>query len=316
VVSGGRLEAVSSRSLERAEAFARRFDVPSAYGDHLDLVADPNVDAVYVATPHPAHHRVALDAIARGKALLVEKAFTATHAGAVEVIDAAREAGVFCMEGMWTRFQPAIVRLRELIAEGAIGEVRAVRADLGLHRPFDPGHRLWDPARGGGAMLDLAVYPVSFAQMVFGGRADRVQVSGALGPNGVDAESTVLLTFGDRHAVASSSLLTRLPGTAAVHGTQGWLEVPARFHHPDRVVLHRRDGDGEADPHVVEAPATGYGYAHQFDEVHRCLAAGLTESPIMPLADTLAVMEVLDAALGLLGVRLVEDVAPQPASGG
>lgn len=314
LVPDGTLHAVASRSPERARAFAERFGAPVSHGgDHayLDVVADPDVDAVYVATPHPQHHAVALAAVEAGKPVLVEKAFTATAAGAAEVVAAARERRVFCMEAMWTRVQPAVTRLREMIADGVIGEVRSVRADLGLRRPFDPADRLWDPAQGGGAMLDLAVYPVSFAQMVLGGRPDEVAVVGALGPNGVDAESTVLMRFGDRQGVASSSLLTRLPGAAAVYGTDGWLELPPRFHHPDRVIVHRRDGDGEAAAEVIMAPATGAGYSHTFAEVHRCVRAGLLESPAIPLDDTLAVMEVLETALHRLGVVQVE--APAPA---
>ncbi|MGF1663748.1 MAG: Gfo/Idh/MocA family protein [Kineosporiaceae bacterium] len=311
VVPDGTLQAVAGRSPERARAFADRFGAASAFAGPdavAQLVSDPLVDVVYVATPHPDHRVAALAAVAAGKPVLVEKSFTATHAGAREVVEAARAGGVFCMEAMWTRFQPAVVRLRELLAEGAVGEVRSVRADLGLRRPFDPTDRLWDPERGGGALLDLAVYPVAFAQMVLGGAPDRVEAVGTLGPNGVDAESTVLLGFGDRHAVASSSLLTRLPGTAAVFGSDGWIEVPPRFHHPDRLVLRRRDGDAEAPAEVVTAPATGAGYSHTFAEVHRCLAAGLTESPVMPLADTLAVMAVLDAAAAGLGVSQAEAV--------
>lgn len=313
LVPDGTLHAVAGRSHERAAAFADRFGAPRSYGgDHgyRDLIADPDVDAVYVATPHPQHHAVALAAIGAGKPVLVEKAFTATAAGAAEVIEAARARRVFCMEAMWTRFQPAVVRLREMIADGVIGEVRSVHANLGLHKPFDPDDRLWDPAQGGGAMLDLAVYPVSFAQMVLGGSPDQVLAVGALGPNGMDAESTVLMRFGDRHAVASSSLHTRLPGAAAVYGDGGWIEVPPRFHHPDRIVLHRRDGDSEAPAEVVQAPATGTGYSHTFAEVHRCLNAGMTESQTMPLEDTLAVMGALEAALHLLGVVHVEAPAP------
>ncbi len=312
IVPGGVLHAVGSRSAERAQAFADRFGAPRAHGSYRGLVEDPEVDVIYVATPHPQHHALALAAIDAGKHLLIEKAFTATLAGAQQIVDAATAAGVFVMEAMWTRFQPAMVQLRELIAAGEIGEVRSVRADLGLVKPFDPTDRLWDPAQGGGAMLDLAVYPVSFVQSVLGdsrlgGRADVVHVSGSIASNGVDAESSILIGFGDRHGVASSSLLTRLPGGAAVYGTDGWIEVPPRFHHPDRVIVHRRDGDGEAPAEEIAAPATGRGYSHEFHEVHRCLAAGLLESPVMPLTDTLAVMDILEKSLHGLGIDLAED---------
>ncbi|MFC3689025.1 Gfo/Idh/MocA family protein [Aquipuribacter hungaricus] len=308
---GGRLHAVASRSADRARAFADEHGAPVSYGSYDELLADPDVDAVYLATPHRQHHAVALAAVEAGKHLLVEKAFTVTHAGAQQVVDAARARGVFVMEAMWTRFQPAVGRLRELVADGAVGEVRSVRADLGLRVPFDPSDRLWDPAQGGGALLDLGVYPVAWLQMVLGGTPASLEVAGATGPNGVDAESTVLWRTEDgRHGVGTCSLLSPLPGQAAVFGTEGWIEVPPRFHHPDRVVLHRTGGGRSVETsEEVVAPATGTGYSHELDEVHRCLAAGLTESPTMPLDDTLAVMAVLEQALHALGVHHDEDPA-------
>lgn len=305
----GQLHAVASRSPERAAAFAAEHGAAVSYGSYAELLADPDVDVVYVATPHRQHHGIALAAIEAGKHLLVEKAFTVTLAGACEVVDRARARGVFVMEAMWTRFQPAVVRLRELVAEGAIGEVRSVRADLGLRVPFDPADRLWDPAQGGGALLDLGVYPTSWLQMVLGGTPAALDVAGVTGPNGVDAESTLLWRTDDgRHGVGTCSLLSPLPGQAAVFGTEGWIEVPPRFHHPDRVVLHRTAGGRsvESSEEVVR-PATGTGYSHELDEVHRCLRGGLTESPTMPLDDTLAVMSVLEQSLHTLGVRFDED---------
>lgn len=308
--TGGVLHAVASRSPDRARAFAERHAAPVSYGSYADLLADGDVDVVYVATPHRQHHGVALAAIEAGKHLLVEKAFTCTVAGAQQVVDAARARGVFVMEAMWTRFQPAVVRLRELLAAGAIGEVRAVHADLGLRLPFDPTDRLWDPAQGGGALLDLGVYPVSWLQLLLGGTPSSVSVTGALGPNGVDAESTLLWACDDgRHGVATCSLLSPLPGRAVVFGTEGWIEVPPRFHHPSRLLVHRASGRSADSSEELTAPATGAGYAHELDEVHRCLGLGLVESPTMPLADTLAVMGVLEQALHGLGVRTDEDPA-------
>ena len=310
-VHGGVLHAVASRSAERARAFADEHDAPVSYGSYEQLLADPDVDVVYVATPHRQHHGIALAAVQAGKHLLVEKAFTVTLAGSQQVVDAARARGVFVMEAMWTRFQPAVVRLRELIAEGAIGDVRSVRADLGLRVPFEATDRLWDPAQGGGALLDLGVYPTSWLQMVLGGVPTSLDVAGVLGPNGVDSESTLLWHTEDgRHGVGTCSLLSPLPGQAAVFGTEGWIEVPPRFHHPGRLVVHRTGGGRsvESSEELVRS-ATGTGYSHELDEVHRCLAAGLTESPVMPLDDTLAVMSVLEQALHALGVHHDEDPA-------
>lgn len=305
---GGVLHAVASRSLDRAQAFAGTHGATVAYGSYGALLADPDVDAVYVATPHRQHHAIALAAIEAGKHVLVEKAFTCTVAGAREVVRAAADAGVFCMEAMWTRFQPAIVRMRELIDAGAIGEIRTVRADLGLRKPFDPNDRLWDPAQGGGALLDLGVYPVSFVQSVLGGAADAVDVAGTVAPNGVDAEASILWRAGDgRAGFAQCSLRSPLPGVAGAFGTEGWIEVPARFHHPGAIRLHPVGGDGRAaPPQTITAPPVGAGYVHEFDEVHRCLAAGLTESPTMPLDDTIAVMQVLEQGLHALGIRYDE----------
>ena len=312
LVGGGTLHAVGSRSLDRARAFADAHGAVNAHGSYGDLLDDPDVDAVYIATPHRQHHALAMAAIARRKHLLVEKAFTCTVAGTVEIAEAARAAGTFCMEAMWTRFQPAAALMRELITDGAIGEVRSVRADLGMHVVVDPGNRLWDPAQGGGALLDLGVYPVSFVQSVLGGTPVSTATAGAVAPTGVDAEATVLWRGDDaRTGVGQCSLLSPLPGGAAVFGTTGWIELPPRFHHPDRVVVHPVGDDGRAgEPETMQALATGVGYSHEIDEVHRCIAAGLTESPVMPLDDTIAVMTVLEGALHDLGVHFDEADVP------
>jgi predicted dehydrogenase len=309
LVDGATLHAVASRSIDRATAFADLHGAAVAYGSYGALLADPDVDAVYIATPHRQHHAIALAAIAAGKHLLVEKAFTCTLAGAREVVAAARAAEVFCMEAMWTRFQPAVVRARDLLATGAIGEIRSVRADLGVRNIFDPVNRLWARELGGGAMLDLGSYTVSFVQLVLRGSPAAVDVSGRLASNGVDAEAAVLWHAADnRIGFAHCSLAGPLPGTAAVFGTEGWLEIPPRFHHPNEIRLYPVGPDGRAAQfETIAAPARGTGYAHEFDEVHRCIAEGRTESPGMPLDDTLAVMGVLEQALHALGVYFDED---------
>jgi predicted dehydrogenase len=305
VVDGARVVAVASRSQDRAQDFASRHGIERAHGSYAEVLADPEVDVLYVATPHPQHHAVALGALRAGKALLVEKAFTATLAGAREVVELSRETGVFAMEAMWTRFQPAVVRLRELIADGAIGEVRSVQADLGVQREFDPADRLFALELGGGALLDLGVYVVSWAQMLLGD-PDTVTATGSRFPTGVDAEAALLLGYADgRSATLLTSLRNALPGQARVFGTAGWIDVLPRFHHPQTIVLHRT----EADPEEITVPQLGAGYAHELIEVTECLRAGRTESAVMPLADTLAVQDVLEQAAGQLGVTFTEDAA-------
>jgi predicted dehydrogenase len=302
-VEGARVVAVASRSAERAQAFADRHGIDRAHGSYAAILADPGVDVLYVATPHPQHHAVALAALEAGTALLVEKSFTATLPGAREVVDLARRTGVFVMEAMWTRFQPAVVALRELVADGAVGEVRSVQADLGISRPYDPADRLFDLALGGGALLDLGVYVVSFAQMLLGA-PDTVTATGSRFPSGADAEAALLLGWEDgRSATLTTSLRGALPGQARVFGTEGWIDVLPRFHHPDTIVLHR----GDADPETITRAPLGRGYASELVEVTDCLRAGRSESAVMPLADTLAVQQVLVEAAAQLGVVHSED---------
>lgn len=294
--------AVGSRTSASAASFADRFAIAHPHGSYADLLADPEVDAVYLATPHPQHHLLALQTIAAGRAVLVEKSFTVTLAAAEEVVEAARTAGVFCMEAMWTRFQPAVVEAARLIETGEIGEVRAVQADLGAHRPFDPTDRLFDPALGGGAILDLGVYPVHLATQ-FLGAPRLVAAVGSRYPNGVDGTVSLTLDHGSgRSSSLICSLESQTPGRATILGTRGTIELEPRFHHPTDLVL-RRHGD---DPVRMHLPPPGRGYSLEMDEVSRCLAAGLTESPAMPLADTLTVQAVLQEALDQLGIGLTD----------
>jgi len=297
------LLAVGSRSADRAREFAQRHGIERAYGSYRELVDDPELDAVYVTTPHPQHLAIARAAIKNGKAVLVEKTFTATVAGAEELRDLARAEGVFAMEAMWTRFLPAYVTIRELIKDDAIGEVRQVQADLGVDRPYDPKDRLYDPAQGGGAMLDLGVYLVSFAQH-FLGAPDRIMINGSLAVTGVDREFGLLLGYDDgRSAALLGSIRNASAGSARIVGTEGWIDLPPRFHHPSGIVLHRRG----KDPQPLDRKPLGHGYPHQFIEVGDRIRAGEIESPIMPLDDTVAVQRILNDACEQLGVFHQED---------
>jgi predicted dehydrogenase len=297
--------AVASRSAERAQKFAADHGIERAYGSYAEIMGDADVDALYIATPHPQHYKLALAAISAGKAVLVEKSFTATVAGAEEIIQAARQHRVFAMEAMWTRFQPAIVAARRLVEDGAIGEVRQVQADLGVDRPYDPADRLFDPAQGGGAMLDLGVYVVSFAQY-FLGTPDSVEVVGSLAPTGVDREAGLLLKYRDgRAASLLISLRHPTPGAARLHGTGGWLEVKPRFHHPNEIVLGRTG----REPETIVEPRLGRGYSSELIEVTEAVRAGRTESAVMPLDDTLAVQRILNGACEQLGVYHSEDLS-------
>ena len=295
--------AVASRAQDRADAFAQKHSIARAYGSYEALLADPDVDVLYIATPHRQHRDISLAAIRAGKALLVEKSFTTTVAGAQAIVDLARSTGTFVMEAMWTRFQPIIVKARMLLADGAIGEVRGVQADLGVDRAFDPKDRLFDLAQGGGAMLDLGVYLVSFAQMILG-TPRAVVAQGTCFETGADAESGILLDHGGRRrSVLLNTLRNATPGQARIFGTKGYIDILPRFHHPTAMVVAR---NGSAPETLREAPL-GAGYAHELIEVNECLRAGRRESAIMPLQDTLDVQIAMIAACEQLGVFHTEE---------
>jgi predicted dehydrogenase len=289
--------AVASRGDASARAFAERFGIPRAYGSWTALADDPEVDVVYVATPHSAHRVAAGLCLGAGKAVLCEKSFTVNAVEARELVELARAKDCFLMEAMWMYCNPVIRRLAGLVRDGAIGEVRAVHADFGLGGPFEPEHRLRDPAQGGGALLDLGVYPVSFAQLLLG-EPDEVQAWARLTEEGVDANTGILLGY-DSGAVAvlSCSITAGTATTATVTGTEGRIEVPHGFFHTDRFVVHR---DGR-EPEEFTAPASSLRY--EAEEVMRCLRAGERESPLVPLDGSLAVMRTLDTVRDRIGVH-------------
>lgn len=295
-VPGAELSAVAARDLGRAEEFARRHRVPRAHGDYRSLL-ESDVDVVYIANTHPQHHAVALAAIEAGKAVLVEKAFTATLAGTQQVVAAAEDAGVFAMEAMWTRFLPAFAAASEAVAWGRIGEVLGVSGDLCAHRAFDPEDRLWAPELGGGAILDLGVYLVSAAQ-AFLGESRQVMCTGRFAPNGVESAAAITIGYASgATASLSCGFDVHGAGRLTVHGTKGWVEIHPRFHHPTTISVHRSG----VLPRIIEARTTGRGYAHEILEVVECLRAGRTQSQTMPLSDTVEVMKVLQECLTQLG---------------
>ncbi|MGW7266286.1 Gfo/Idh/MocA family protein [Streptomyces sp. NPDC054842] len=301
------LVAVASRSQESAKAFAERFAIPRAYGDWASLAADEEVDVVYVATPHSAHRAAAGLCLEAGRNVLCEKAFTLNAREAQELVDLARERGSFLMEAMWMFCNPLVRRLKALVDDGAIGEVRTLQADFGLAGPFPPSHRLRDPAQGGGALLDLGVYPVSFAQLLLGEPSD-VTARAVLSDEGVDLQTGALLSY-ESGALASvhCSISGGTPVTASVTGSAGRIDIPDGFFFPDHFVLHR---DGREPEKFMADPASGprNSMKHEANEVMRALRAGETESPLVPLDGTLAVMRTLDAVRDRIGVHYPGEV--------
>ncbi len=289
------LYAVAARDADRAAGFAKRFGASRSYGSYRAVVEDPEVDVVYIATTHPFHREQALMAIAAGKPVLVEKPLALNATQAREVLAAARDKGVFAMEAVWMRSNPLILRARELVAAGAIGDVVAVHADFSIGLDFDPAHRLYDLANGGGALLDLGVYPMHFAWL-FLGRPDTQQVLGTLSPTGSDA--TVAVQWGYTSGATAQlrcAMTARTPGRATIAGTAGSISAEPWFLNPERLVVTTDAGESR-----VDGEQTAYG--PQIEEVERCLRAGLPESPLAPHADTIAILELIDAARADLGV--------------
>lgn len=294
--------AVASRTDASAKAFAERFGIARAYGEWGALAEDEDVDVVYVATPHASHRAAAGLCLEAGRAVLCEKAFALNAREARDLVTLARRRGLFLMEAMWMYCHPLIRRLKALVDDGAIGEVRTVQADFGLAGPFPPAHRLRDPEQGGGSLLDLGVYPVSFAQLLLG-EPSEVTARAMLSDEGVDLQTGMLLSWeSGAHALLHCSINAGTPVAASVTGSRGRIDVPNGFFYPDRFVLHR---DGRDPEEFTAVPEHGPrdSLKHEAAEVMHRLRAGDTESPLVPLDGTLAVMRTLDAVRERIGVR-------------
>lgn len=285
------LVAVGARPEDAGEEFASRFGLDLRSYDQL--LASADIDAVYLSTPHAFHTDLALQVIESGKALLVEKSFTTRLVDTEAVVKAARAKGSFVMEAMWTRFLPAYTVLRDLIGEGVLGEVRSVQGDLSAYRDFDPTDRLFNPQLGGGVVLDLGVYCLHLAVDLLG-EPDQIHVVGGRMPNGVDGEAGMLLGYREgRFANLGISFKTYGPGQMIVLGTKAWVEIPPRFHRTERLVLHRPG----LEPRHIECTRVGLGYSYELRHVGECLEQGLSESPLVPLAETLVVQSLMEQSL-------------------
>ena len=292
-IDEGVVVAVGSRTRAAAERFGEEFSVPRRYEGYDALVADPGVDAVYVATPHPMHHANALLALDAGKPVLVEKAFTMSASEAREIVARARERRLFVMEAMWTRFLPHVVALRRLIAEGALGEIVVVNADHGKWFERDPSSRLFAPDLGGGALLDLGVYPVSFASMVLG-RPDRVTAIVDPAFTGVDGQTSMLFGYpSGAQAVLTCTSSARSATRASVVGTRARVEIDGDFYAPASFSLVTKEGEITR----FDFATRGRGLQYEAVEVADCLARGALESAVMPLDESIEIMETMERVL-------------------
>jgi predicted dehydrogenase len=304
LLTGHSVSAVGSRTKEGAEEFANLFGLAAAHPSYESLVADPAVDLVYVATPHPMHHANARLALEAGKHVLVEKPFTLNAAQAQDLVDLAAAKDLLALEAMWTRWLPHMVRLREIIAAGTIGEVRSMTADHTQFMPDDPGHRINDLRLGGGALLDLGIYPISFASQLFG-TPQSVQATGTLKETGADAQVGTMFRYaGGQIATTYTASVTRGPNVATVLGTAGRIEIDSIWYTATGLRVYDNAG------RLVEEfrpPVEGRGMQFQADEAERLVSEGRIASDILPPQETVAIMATLDEIRAQIGLRYPDE---------
>jgi predicted dehydrogenase len=299
-LAGMHMEAVGSRSPERAESFAKKYSIPRSYGSYEQLVADPDIDVIYIASTNNAHLENTKLALNAGKHVLLEKPFTLDASEARELVSLARAKGLFLMEAMWTRFLPNHVALFEKLEQGLIGTPLYLIADHDLDLPKNLHPRLYDPALGGGSLLDLGIYPISLAHRLFG-NPSRITASASLMPGNVDESMGAIFEYsGGRQSMVHSGVRSAGPVTASILGDRGRVEMRKRFyeHSPftvfdlDDKVLFKYEGNIE-----------GRGMQYQALEVERCITEGLIESPTMSLDETVQIMEVMDQIRNQTGIE-------------
>ena len=298
LLEGHEVAAVGSRTLSNAQEFAKTFG-GTAYGSYEELVADSSVDAIYVATPHPSHKENVITALNAGKPVLCEKPFAVNAHEAREMVAAAEKNGVALMEAMWARFLPHYADVREIIASGVLGQILTVQADHGQRLADRNIPRLVEPSLAGGALLDLGIYPVSFAHMILG-NPEKITVSAVLTDKGVDAQTSMIFDYTDgAQAILTTTMIEQTPCRAVVAGVNGWLEIDRTFYNPTsmRVVLF--DGSVTQYPHTY----TGHGLREQAEVFKKLVQSGKNQSEILTWKDTVDIMGTLDAVRSQIGLR-------------
>lgn len=311
--NGFTVQAVGSRAPASGRAFSAKFSIPTAHDSYEALVTDPAVDVVYVATPHTYHHAHALLALNAGKHVLVEKPFTINAREAREIVELAESKGLVALEAMWSRFLPHMCRLREIIHDGTLGEIRKIVASHNQNLPKDPAHRLNDPALGGGALLDLGIYPVSFAFDVFGAPAN-IRASASMTATGVDRQTAAIFEYPQgQQALVDCELDAEGANRAAVIGTEGWIDIEPTWYNPTPFTRYDTLG------HVLERfdePVKGRGMQFQAAEMERLITAGVTAGTVLPPGESVAVMAAMDEIRRQIGLSYEADATPAPPSGG
>jgi predicted dehydrogenase len=303
VLPDAKLKAVASRSMDRAKRFAARYHIDSTHGTYEQIALDPDIDVIYVATPHPYHCANALMCLENGKAVLCEKPFAMNEQEVFRMISKAREKKVFLMEAFWTRFLPSIEKTMELIASGELGTVRHINSDFGVWRPFDPSHRAFNKELGGGSLLDIGIYPV-FLTLLLWGEPDQISAVPDIGSTVVDESLALIFKYNDgRIATLFSSFTVNSTVETHICGTKGRLKLNRWWHCPTWLELTT----GETETQRIDPPYIGNGYNYEADEVMRCLRSGKKESSILPLGFSLRLIRLLDRIRKEIGLVYAAD---------
>ena len=306
LVADARLIALGARHLEHAQEFALEFPAPHIHGSYEALVSNPEVDVIYVATPHALHHEHTLLCLKHKKPVLCEKAFAINLRQAQEMVDVSRKSKVFLMEALWSKFLPQYQKMQELIRAGELGEIMSLLVNFGfIPQPPVPS-RLYDPALGGGSLLDIGIYNVFLVLSVLG-RPDTIEASMTPSPEGVDQQCTALFKYKNgAMAQLFSSLLSNLGTEADISGTKCRLRLTSRFYAPS-ANLELFTGREESKQLVPVQRESGSGYQYEARHVGECLRKGLTESPVMTHADSLLIMETMDRIRAAAGIHYAVD---------
>lgn len=297
-VPGARLVAVGSRSRERALAFATEFGVPNAYGSYAELVADPAVDVIYIASPHSEHFEHVMLCLEAGKPVLCEKAFAFNTRQVREMTAFAREQGVFLMEALWTRLNPGTLKALELIEAGVIGDVVHLTADFGFRADYNPSSRLFDPGLAGGSLYDIGLYPLLISKLVLG-VPEEIRAVGTLTETGVDMNCSMALRFaGGATATLFSTFAAKTDTSCTIYGSKGKLFLQSRFQETTGLTIIPEDGE----PESLSVERIGFGYAYEARHVEECLREGLIESPLLPHSFSIELMESMEEVRRQMGV--------------
>ncbi len=307
LVDDAELVAVASRSVINAKAFVDEYPAKHVFGSYEELVACEDVDVIYVASPHSHHHEHTMLCLNAGKAVLCEKAFAINHRQAMEMVALARAKNIFLMEALWTRFLPHYLKVRDMIASGMIGEPKGVLANFGFKPPEPVSPRLYDPALGGGTLLDIGIYPIFLAQSLLG-VPDKIIATMEPAPTGVDQQCSMIFQY-KSGAIASlfSTFESNLETDADVFGDKGRIRLTNRFYEPSATIQYY-PGAIESRSLISLDRETGWGYQHEIRHANECLKKGLTESPVHSLDDTLAIMQTLDRVREVIGLKYKADI--------